>query len=142
MLISQGSGNKTDQPIFSRLWGNGFLPSQYQGVRFRSGKDPVLYLNNAQGIDRACPQGNARRRQSTEPYRRISFGDPEINTRIPQYEMAYRMQTSVPGLTDLSNEPQHVLDMYGIKDNQTDGGFGATACSPAGWPNGACGLFS
>jgi hypothetical protein len=123
VLISQGSGNKTDQPIFSRLWGSGFLPSQYQGVRFRSGKDPVLYLNNAQGIDSSARKGMLDGVNQLNKLAQNSFGDPEINTRIRQYEMAYRMQTSVPGLTDLSDEPQHVLDMYGIKDGATDGGF-------------------
>ncbi len=123
VLISQGSGNKTDQPIFSRLWGSGFLPSQYQGVRFRSGKDPVLYLSNAQGIDASARKEMLDGVNQLNKLAETSFGDPEINTRIRQYEMAYKMQTSVPDLTDLSNEPQHVLDMYGIKDNPTDGGF-------------------
>jgi hypothetical protein len=123
VLISQGSGNKADQPIFSRLWGSGFLPSEHQGVRLHSGQNPVLYLNNAPGID-----SNSRRSMldGVDELNRIAektFGDPEINTRISQYEMAYRMQTSVPDLTDLSNEPKHVLDMYGIKDNGSDGGF-------------------
>src|SRR5579859_1960652 len=123
VMISQGSGNKTDQPIFSRLWGSGFLPSRYQGVRLRSGGDPVLYLNNPPGIDSA-----SRRRMidATDELNRMAektFGDPEINTRISQYEMAFRMQASVPDLTDLSKEPQQVLDMYGIKPNPTDGGF-------------------
>jgi hypothetical protein len=123
VLISQGSGNKTDQPIFSRLWGSGFIPSQHQGVRFRSGDDPVLYLSNPSGID-----ANSRRRMldglgELNTLAAESFGDPEINTRIAQYEMAYRMQTSVPDLTDISQEPKHVIDMYGIKDDGVDGGF-------------------
>ncbi|MFO1091985.1 MAG: DUF1501 domain-containing protein [Planctomycetaceae bacterium] len=123
VMISQGSGNKTDQPIFSRLWGSGFIPSQHQGVRFRSGDDPVLYLSNPPGID-----ADSRRRMldgigQLNELAAASFGDPEINTRIAQYEMAYRMQTSVPELTDLSSEPKHVLDMYGIKDDGVDGGF-------------------
>ena len=123
VMISQGSGNKTDQPIFSRLWGNGFLPSEYQGVRFRTGKDPVLYLSNAPGIDAAARKRMLDGVNQLNELAEKSFGDPEINTRIQQYEMAYRMQTSVPELTDLSNEPQHILDMYGIKDNATDGGY-------------------
>ncbi|MBL8848496.1 MAG: DUF1501 domain-containing protein [Planctomycetaceae bacterium] len=123
VMISQGSGNKTDQPIFSRLWGSGFIPSQHQGVRFRSGDDPVLYLSNPPGID-----AESRRRMldgigQLNGLAAESVGDPEINTRIAQYEMAYRMQTSVPDLTDLSDEPQHVIDMYGIKDDGVDGGF-------------------
>jgi hypothetical protein len=123
VMISQGSGNKTDQPIFSRLWGNGFLPSEYQGVRFRTGKDPVLYLSNAPGIDAGSRKRMLDGVDQLNELAEKSFGDPEINTRIQQYEMAYRMQTSVPELTDLSDEPKHVLDMYGIKDNPTDGGF-------------------
>jgi hypothetical protein len=123
VMISQGSGNKTDQPIFSRLWGSGFLPTQHQGVRFRSGEDSVLYLSNPPGIDAAT------RRRMLDGVSRLnelaaqSFGDPEINTRIAQYEMAFRMQTSVPELTDLSREPQHIRDMYGVSDKGDDGGF-------------------
>ncbi len=123
VMISQGSGNKTDQPIFSRLWGSGFIPSEHQGVRFRSGDDPVLYLSNPPGID------SATRRRMLDGVGQLnemaaqSFGDPEINARIAQYEMAYRMQTSVPELTDLSSEPQAILDLYGIDDKGVDGGF-------------------
>jgi hypothetical protein len=123
VMISQGSGNKTDQPIFSRLWGSGFLPTQHQGVRLHSGHDPVLYLSDPPGIDRA-----ARRRMldGVGELNRLaaeSFGDPEINTRIAQYEMAFRMQASVPELTDLSQETQATIDAYGIDDKGTDGGF-------------------
>ena len=122
-MISQGSGNKTDQPIFSRLWGSGFLPSQHQGVRFRTGKDSVLYLSNPPGVD-----AETRRRMldGVGEINRMAarhFGDPEINTRIAQYEMAFRMQTSVPELSDFSNEPKHITDMYGIDEKGTDGGF-------------------
>jgi hypothetical protein len=123
VLISQGSGNRTDQPIFSRLWGSGFLPSEHQGVRFRSGKDPVLYLSNPPGID-----AGSRRRMldavgELNRMAKESFGDPEIDTRIAQYEMAYRMQMSVPELTDLSNEPRHIREMYGLDRKHDDGGF-------------------
>jgi hypothetical protein len=124
VMISQGSGNKTDQPLVSRMWGPGFLPSQHQGVRFRSGSgDPVLYLTNPDGI------GRANRRLMLDGVRDLNqlaardFGDPEIATRIAQYEMAYQMQMSVPDLTDLSSEPSHIREMYGIRDNPTDGGF-------------------
>ncbi len=123
VLISQGSGNKTDQPIFSRLWGSGFLPSRHQGVRFRSGADPVLYLSNPEGIDRE------NRRQLLDGIRDLNgiaeeaSGDPEIQTRIAQYEMAFRMQSSVPELTDLSREPAHVLKAYGVREDATDGGY-------------------
>ncbi|MCC7086252.1 MAG: DUF1501 domain-containing protein [Pirellulales bacterium] len=123
VLISQGSGNKTDQPIFSRLWGSGFLPSRHQGVRFRSGTDPVLFLSNPDGIARE------NRRALLDGIRDLnliageSSGDPEIQTRIAQYEMAFRMQSSVPELTDLSQEPEHVLKAYGVRDDATDGGY-------------------
>jgi hypothetical protein len=123
VMISQGSGNKTDQPIFSRLWGSGFLPTTHQGVRFRSGDDPVLYLSDPPGIDRET------RRRMLDGVGRLnrlsagSVGDPEINTRIAQYEMAFRMQSSVPHLTDLSDEPKNVLEMYGVKDDGVDGGY-------------------
>ncbi|MGI8981244.1 MAG: DUF1501 domain-containing protein, partial [Pirellulaceae bacterium] len=123
VMISQGSGNKTDQPIFSRLWGSGFIPTEHQGVRFRSGEDPVLYPSNPPGVDPAT------RRRMLDAVGRLnqsaadSVGDPEINTRIAQYEMAFRMQTSVPDLTDLAAEPQRVLDLYGVNDSGVDGGF-------------------
>jgi hypothetical protein len=123
VMVSQGSGNKTDQPLSTRYWGNGFLPGEHQGVRFRSGADPVLYLSNPPGVDAAA------RRQMLDSVGKInamaakSFGDPEINARIAQYEMAYRMQSSVPDLTDLSKEPKPILDAYGIKENPVDGGF-------------------
>ncbi len=123
VMISQGSGNKTDQPIFSRLWGSGFLPSEHQGVRFRAGANPILYLSNPEGID-----GETRREMldgvsQLNALAAQSIGDPEINTRIAQYEMAFRMQSSVPELTDLSGESKETLDLYGIKDDGVDGGF-------------------
>src|SRR5262249_37197031 len=123
VMVSQGSGNRTDQPLFSRLWGAGFLPSEHQGVRFRAGQDPVLYLSNPPGIDaqsrRQMLDGLAELNRMTAQ----SFGDPEVNTRIQQYEMAFRMQTSVPELTDFSREPASVLAMYGLDRQRDDGGF-------------------
>ena len=104
---------RTDQPLYDRLWGSGFLPTRYQGVKFRGGKEPVLYLANPAGCS---PR---RRRQMLDDLgelnqlRHAETGDPEILTRIAQYELAYRMQTSVPELTDLSSEPKLVLDLYG-----------------------------
>ena len=101
------------QPLYSRLWGNGFLPSLHQGVQFRAGKDPVLYLNNPEGM------GQASRRRMLDAFRQMHVRqhervlDPEINSRIAQYEMAYRMQTSVPDLMDLSDEPDSVYKLYG-----------------------------
>jgi hypothetical protein len=123
VMISQGSGNKVDQPLFSRLWGSGFLPTQHQGVRFRAGNDPVLYLSNPPGVD---PGTRRRMLDGVGQLNRMaaqSFGDPEINTRIRQYEMAFRMQTSVPELTELSGETRQTLEMYGVNRKEDDGGF-------------------
>ena len=111
VLLSRGRGG--DQPLYSWLWGSGFLPSQHQGVQFRGGRDPVLYLTNPDGLD-----GTSRRRMldalrdlHEEQHERIM--DPEVDSRIAQYEMAYRMQTSVPDAMDLSTEPDEVFDLYG-----------------------------
>lgn len=113
VLISLASNGANDQPLFGRLWGSGFLPSVHQGVRLRSVGDPVLYLSNPPGID-----SEARRRlldtvQHINQIAENDFGDPEINTRISQYELAYRMQSSVPDLMDLSKEPEKTFEMYG-----------------------------
>jgi hypothetical protein len=105
--------NRGGQPLYDRLWGAGFLPSQHQGVRLRSGKSPVLFLSNPDGIDRVL------RRTMLDDLRELNeiqfeqIGDPEITTRVAQYEMAYRMQMSVPELVDISNEPQSTFDLYG-----------------------------
>jgi hypothetical protein len=127
VMISLASNGANDQPLFSRLWGSGFLPSEHQGVRFRSGSDPVLYLSNPPGID----DGTRRRMlDGVGELNRLAeeaIGDPEINTRIAQYEMAYRMQSSVPELVDLSGEPRHVLQMYGL-DASGEGGAYARNC--------------
>ncbi len=113
-----------DQPLFARLWGNGFLPSKYQGVQFRSGADPVLYLSNPKGYT------EVDRREMLDVLTELNhaqmekFGDKEINNRIAQYEMAFRMQASVPELTDLSNEPDWVFEMYG-PDSRIPGTYAA-----------------
>jgi hypothetical protein len=113
VLVSQGTGKNPGQPIFSRLWGSGFLPSQHQGVLLRAGADPVLYLENPSGIAR--PQ----RRQLLDDLAVLNqrfaedVGDPETLARIHAYEMAFRMQASVPDLTDLSAEPDSTFDLYG-----------------------------
>ncbi|HUS07362.1 MAG TPA: DUF1501 domain-containing protein [Bryobacteraceae bacterium] len=113
VLISQASGLNIDQPLFSRLWGNGFLPSNHQGVKFRSSGDPVLYLSDPPGVDKGTRRRMLDSIAQLNQARAASYGDPEIETRIAQYEMAYRMQTSVPELMDLSKEPDHVFDLYG-----------------------------
>src|SRR5688572_6179802 len=112
-VVMISNGKESDQPLYTRLWGSGFLPSEHQGVQFRGTGDPVLYLSNPAGID-----ASGRRRMldglaklNAKQYQ--TFGDPEINTRIAQYEMAYRMQTSVPDLTDISKESESTLEMYG-----------------------------
>ena len=113
VLISQGTGKNPDQPIFSRLWGSGFLPSQHQGVILRAGADPVLYLDNPNGVS---PK---QRRAQLDDLARLNqrfadeVGDPETVARIHAYELAFRMQTSVPELTDLSNEPAATFELYG-----------------------------
>ncbi|MDQ2899462.1 MAG: DUF1501 domain-containing protein [Acidobacteriota bacterium] len=124
VLISQSSGLNIDQPLFSRLWGNGFLPSNYQGVNFRAGADPVLYLSNPAGIDAGTRRRMLDGIAKLNHMRAEAYGDPEIETRIAQYEMAYRMQTSVPELMDLSKESQTVLDMYG-PDSRKPGSYAA-----------------
>jgi len=125
VLTSTWSGRKTAQALYNRLWGSGFLPSKYQGVALRSQGDPVLYLSNPPGVDatarREMLDGLAQLNQKL--YSEI--GDPEINTRISQYEMAYRMQSSIPDLTDISGEPKHILDMYG-PEVTTPGTFAAS----------------
>jgi hypothetical protein len=123
VMVSQGSGNRTDQPLFSRLWGSGVIPSEHQGVRFRTGADPVLYLSNPPGIDAGTRRTMIDGTRELNELAAGAFGDPEINTRIAQYEMAFRMQTSVPELTDIASEPRHIRDMYGVDRGYDDGGF-------------------
>ncbi len=124
VLISQANALNPDQPLFSRLWGNGFLPSKYQGVRFRSSGDPVLYLSNPPGIS---PTTRRRMLDGVDKLNQLlseDYGDPEIETRVAQYELAYRMQTSVPELTDLSKEPDSTFEMYG-PDSRKPGTYAA-----------------
>jgi hypothetical protein len=115
VMISQGSGNPNDQPLADRQWGSGFLPTRYQAVKFRSVGDPVLYLSDPAGFSQQA------RRRFIDDLSRLNrleleeFGDPEIATRIAQYEMAYKMQTSVPELTDLSKEPPRTFELYGAE---------------------------
>ena len=124
VMISQGSGNPNDQPLADRQWGSGFLPSRYQGVKFRAQGDPVLFLSDPAGFSR-----DDRRRfiddvSKLDELNFREYGDPEIATRIAQYEMAYKMQMSVPELTDFSKEPDHTFDLYGA-DARKPGTFAA-----------------
>jgi len=113
VLTSFGSGRRDDQPLYDRLWSAGFLPAKHQGVKFRNSGDPVLYLSNPSGMDRAMRRETLDDLAAINQHHHEALGDPEIRTRIAQYEMAFRMQASVPDLTDLSKEPQSVLDAYG-----------------------------
>ncbi len=113
VLISNGTGNPADQPLYDRLWGSGFLPSQFQGVKFRSVGDPVLFLSNPDGISDATRRRTLDDLAQLNQLRLQQTGDPEIATRIAQYELAYRMQSAVPELADFTREPRHVLDLYG-----------------------------
>jgi hypothetical protein len=122
VMVSQGSGNS--QALADRQWGSGFLPSRYQGVKFRAGGDPVLYLSNPPGYS-----GDARRRflddlSKLNDLNLKQYQDPEIATRIAQYEMAYKMQASVPDLTDLSKEPESTFELYG-PDARKQGSYAA-----------------
>ncbi len=113
VLLSQGSAKFDAQPLFSRLWGSGFLPSSHQGVSFRSSGDPVLYLSDPPGITRDNRRRMLDAMRELNEQRAEVFGDPEIETRIAQYEMAYRMQASVPELMDLGDEPDSTFELYG-----------------------------
>ena len=118
--------DKFGQPLYARLWGSGFLDSRHQGVQFRAGSDAVLYLSNPPGI------GDTDRKRHIDYLRRLqnlqhdALDDPEIQTKIAQYEMAYRMQTSVPDIMDLSDEPEHVFELYG--EDARDPGTYAANC--------------
>ena len=124
VMISQGTGNPADQPLADRQWGSGFLPTKYQGVKFRSAGDPVLYLTDPPGFTAG------ERRRFIDDLAKLNqveleeSGDPEIATRIAQYEMAYKMQTSVPELTDVSNEPAGTFERYG-PESRRPGSFAA-----------------
>lgn len=113
VLVSRGTGRSADQPLYDRLWGSGFLPSQYQGVKLRSAEDPVLYLGNPAGCTTNLRRDMLDQLNALNQERHAVTGDPETLSRIEQYEMAFRMQTSVPDLTEIADEPQHILDMYG-----------------------------
>jgi hypothetical protein len=113
VLLSRGKGN--GQGVYSKLWTNGFLDSIHQGVQFSSGEEPVLYLNNPDGIDKADRRRMLDQLGELNGMAYEEFGDPEIQTKIQQYELAYRMQSSVPELTNLTKEPDSIVKMYGAE---------------------------
>ncbi len=116
--------NKGGQPLVSRLWGSGFLPSRHQGVRFRSGKDPVLYLNNPDGIDQQSRRSAVGALSKLHQIKLNQTDDPLVQARIAQYELAYRMQSSIPDATNLNDEPESTFKLYG-DDAKNPGTFAA-----------------
>ncbi len=124
VMVSEGSGKRDSQSLYGRLWGNGFLPSAHQGVKFRGQGDPVLYLSNPKGIDQKQRREilNLSRALNENHFQKV--GDPETLARIKQAELAYQMQTSVPGLIDHTNEPEHIFQLYG-EAARTPGTFAA-----------------
>ncbi|MDF1861716.1 MAG: DUF1501 domain-containing protein [Verrucomicrobiales bacterium] len=146
-MTSISKGTSCGQIFYDFYWGSGFLPSRYQGAKFRGTGSPVLYLENPDGMSPKMRRNMLDDLAELNQLKYDQAGDPEISTRISQYEMAYRMQTSVPDLTDLSDEPQHVLDMYGpdVKEQGTfaynclmsrrliERGVRFVQCMHAGW---------
>ena len=110
VLVTKG---RQGQPLYSRLWGNGFLPSEHQGVQFRSGKDPVLYLSNPPGVSSEARREQLDHLNQLQDLQYQQTEDPEIKARIAQYEMAFRMQTSVPEVMDTKGESDHIYELYG-----------------------------
>lgn len=125
VLTPRWSSKRTAQALYSRLWGSGFLPGMYQGVSLRSQGDPVLFLSNPDGVDSGTRRRMLDRLSKFNQRTLDAIGDPETQTRIDQYELAFRMQTSVPELTDISDEPESVLEMYGEEVKQP-GSFAAS----------------
>lgn len=121
VLITKDKGG---QPLYARLWGNGFLPSSHQGVQFRSGRDPVLYLKDPDGLPSTQRRMQLDRLRELHELKDSDPGWHQIESRIAQYEMAYRMQTSVPEVTDLSDEPDYIFDLYG-EDAREPGTYAA-----------------
>jgi hypothetical protein len=118
VLISQTKGKPNPQGLLSRLWTNGFLPSHHQGVKFRAGDDPVLYLSDPPGINQSMRRDILDGISELNQLQRTKTGDPEIDTRIAQYEMAFRMQSSVPELTELGHETESTFRLYGPDSRQ------------------------
>ena len=146
-MTSVSKGTSCGQIFYDFYWGSGFLPTRFQGVKFRGSRDPVLYLKNPDGMKPELRRGLLDDLAELNDLKFRTSGDPEIRTRIAQYEMAYRMQTSVPELTDFADEPAHVLDMYGpqVREPGTfaynclmarrlaERGVGFIQCMHAGW---------
>ncbi len=122
VLISKNAPK--DQPLYARLWGNGFLPTEHQGVQFRAGKDPVLFLDNPEGYDDADRKEMLDYLTQLNNLQNDPYNDPEVDARIAQYEMAYRMQSSVPNVMDISKEPAEVFELYG-PDSREPGTYAA-----------------
>lgn len=121
VLVTAGQG---DQPLYARLWGSGFLDSRHQGVRFRSGKDPILYLSNPSGVDETSRRSMLEKLSELNRHQYASELDPEIESRIAQYELAFKMQSSVPGIVDFSDEPAATFELYG-EDARIPGTYAA-----------------
>jgi hypothetical protein len=121
-MTSSDKGKTCGQLFFDYYWGSGFLPTRFQGVKFRNTGEPVPYLANPAGVSREARRALLDDLAAMNAAHLADYGDPEIDTRIAQYEMAYRMQASVPDLVDFSNEPKHVIDRYG-PDVHTKGTF-------------------
>ncbi len=124
VLLSRGSAARPADPLYARLWGAEFLPSQHQGVQFRSHDEPVLYLQNPPGLEASTRRRMLDALSTLNRERQQLVGDPEISARIEQYETAFRMQSAVPELTNLSSEPKHIFELYGA-DAQRPGSFAA-----------------
>ena len=139
VLTSFGSGRPDDQPLYDRLWGSGFLPSKHQGVKFRNSGDAVLYLSNPPGDDRPhTPRARWIDWQHSINSISTTVGDPEIQTRIAQYEMAFRMQTSVPDLLDVSRRTETCARQLRSGCSSQPEVMPPTVCWPGDWPSAMC----
>jgi hypothetical protein len=126
VLVAKSSNTEQVQAIGARLWGSGFLPGEHAGVSFRTSGDPILFINDPPGVSRAIRRESLDGLQALNQRTAAAIGDPETRTRIAQYEMAFRMQASVPELTDLASEPEHTFALYG-KEAREPGTFANTA---------------
>ena len=126
VLVAIPSNREQEQAISSRLWSSGYLPGEHAGVRFRSGVDPILFINNPPGVSDEVRQQTIGSINALNQLNYNAIGDPETHTRIQQYEMAFRMQSSVPELTNLSDEPEHTYRLYG-EEAKKPGSFANSA---------------